>query len=868
MVSSVINLSDLDGSQGFAIEGINEGERSGYSVSDAGDVNGDGIADIVIGAPGGYYYDYYGSSGYTSGRAYVVFGGSSVGSDGTLELSALDGSNGFVINEIDEGDRLGFSVSSAGDVNGDGIDDLIVGAPDTDLSGNNYSDEGESYVIFGSNSGFDASIDVETLDGNDGFALAGINEGDNSGRSVSSAGDINGDEIDDLIIGAPYADISGNYNNEGQSYVVFGGNDVGNDGTLELSALDGSNGFIISGIDRYDNAGRSVSNAGDINGDGIDDLIVGAPYAGEYVYYGSDSRGESYVIFGGNDVGNDGTLELSALNGSNGFVISGIDSYDNAGRSVSSAGDVNGDGIDDLIIGAPNADASGNYSYEGQSYVVFGGNDVGNSGSLELSTLDGSNGFAISGVDRFDNAGDSVSSAGDVNGDGIDDLIIGAPFADANGNYSAGESYIVFGSSDGFAANLDLAELDAIAINGINNGDRSGSSVSGAGDVNGDGVADVIIGAPYAGPNGNFNAGESYVVFGVLPLELIGTNGEDILTAGTGDDFISGLGGDDILSGEAGRDEILGGSGDDLITGGDGNDTIRGQAGDDNISGNEGNDSLIGNMGSDDILGGDGDDNINGGSESDRLLGEAGDDTISGGTGSDRILGGDGDDIVRGNANNDTVSGGSGNDFVTGNAGDDIVNGENGDDTVNGGSGNDFVAGNAGNDSVLGNAGADEIVGNDGDDTLLGETGDDTLTGGVGSDRIFAGDGDDLLIGVDPSTSDSNFGTGEQDTLTGGLGSDTFILADTNSIFYDDGNNFSAGDDDLVFITDFNSGEDTIQLQGSADLYDLDFFTSSEGTTNAKLTFNPGVTATAETIAVLEDVGSDLSIDDSAFTFV
>ena len=866
MVASVINLSDLDGSQGFVIEGVNENERSGYSVSDAGDINGDGIDDFIIGAPGGYNFNYY-DGGYTSGKAYVVFGGSSVGNDGTLQLSALNGNNGFVINEVNEGDRFGSSVSSAGDVNGDGIDDLIIGAPDADLSGN-YSNEGESYVVFGSNSGFDASIDVETLDGSDGFALVGINEGDNSGRSVSSAGDVNGDGIDDLIIGAPNADVNGNYSNEGESYVVFGGSSLGDSGTLELSTLDGSNGFNIVGIDRYDNSGRSVSSAGDINGDGIDDLIIGAPNAGEYVYYGSNGEGESYVVFGGSNLGNDGTLELSALNGSNGFVISGVDSYDNAGRSVSSAGDVNGDGIDDLIIGAPNADVSGNYSYEGQSYVVFGGSNVGNSGTLELSALNGSNGFAISGLDNDDRLGSSVSSAGDVNGDGIDDLIIGAPYADANGNYSAGESYIVFGSSDGFAANLDLAELDAIAINGINNGDRSGYSVSGAGDVNGDGVDDVIIGAPYADANGNYSAGESYVVFGVLPLELIGTNGADNLIGGTGNDLISGLGGNDILSGLNGRDEIFGGSGNDLITGGDGNDTIFGQAGDDDISGNEGNDSLVGNSGQDDILGGDGDDTINGGSEADRLLGEAGDDNISGGTGSDRIVGGDGDDILRGNADNDTVLGGSGNDFVAGNPGDDIVSGENGDDTVSGGSGNDFVAGNAGNDSVLGDAGDDEITGNDGNDTLIGETGDDTLIGGADSDLISGNIGDDLLIGVNNTDPDSDFGTGEQDTLTGGAGSDTFILADTNSIFYDDGDSFSAGDADFALITDFNPGNDIIQLQGSADLYELDFFTSSTGTTDAKLTFNSGVTAAAETIAILEDVDTNLSINDSAFTFV
>jgi Ca2+-binding RTX toxin-like protein len=126
-------------------------------------------------------------------------------------------------------------------------------------------------------------------------------------------------------------------------------------------------------------------------------------------------------------------------------VINGIDSYDDSGRSVSSAGDVNGDGFDDLIIGALGGDTKGQ-SYAGESYVVFGSSS-GFDPSFELSSLDGSNGFVINGIDSGDYSGWSVSSAGDVNGDGIDDLIIGASGASPNGNSSAGESYVVFGFS-------------------------------------------------------------------------------------------------------------------------------------------------------------------------------------------------------------------------------------------------------------------------------------------------------------------------------------------------------------------------------------------------------------------------------------
>jgi len=468
---TVFNLSSLNGSNGFTINPINPTDFLGTSVSDAGDINGDGIDDLIIGAPGA-------ASG--AGQSYVVFGSTS-GFSASLDLSSLDGSNGFAINGSGT-NFSGFSVSSAGDTNGDNIDDLIIGAESAILGA------GQSYVVFGSTNSFSASLDFSSLDGSNGFTINGINgfnsagNSDSSGRSVSSAGDINGDNIADLIIGAPNA-ISG----AGQSYVVFG-NSSGLGVSFNLSDLNGSNGFAING-NEADLSGNSVSSAGDINGDNIDDLIIGAP-----------GTGKSYVVFGSTSSFN-ATLDLSSLDGSNGFAING-NATDPLGRSVSSAGDINGDNIDDLIIGAPRA-----ISGAGQSYVVFGSTN-GFGATLDVSNLNGSNGFAISGNDT-DSSGFSVSAAGDVNNDNIDDLIIGAPFALSN----AGQSYVVFGSTSGFGASLDLSNLhpnNGFIIKGINDNDVSGISVSGAGDINSDGFDDLLVGATGAASG----AGQGYVIFG------------------------------------------------------------------------------------------------------------------------------------------------------------------------------------------------------------------------------------------------------------------------------------------------------------------------------------------------------------------
>ncbi|MEH2265859.1 beta strand repeat-containing protein [Nostoc sp.] len=464
-VFSFFNLFDLNGSNGFVIKGINKSDRSGISVSSAGDINGDGFDDVIIGSIGQ--------------PSSVVFGCSS-GFAASLDLSTLNGSNGFAIN------RGGYSVSNAGDVNGDGFDDLIIGVPYA--SPNDIYGAGESYVVFGSSNGFGANFDLSTLNGSNGFAIQGFNGRDNLGKSVSTAGDINGDGFDDVIIGVP---------NAAKSYVVFGSRS-GFAANLDLSTLNGSNGFVINGTNPFTgNSNSFVSDAGDINGDGFDDLIIGA-----------SGVGQSYVVFGKSS-GFAASLDLSTLNGSNGFTLNGINTL---GFSVSSAGDINGDGFDDLIIGAG---AKGSYGrFSGNSYVIFG-KSSGFGASLNLSNLDGSNGFAINSISN--NSGFSVSSAGDFNGDGFDDLIIGAPTAFVNDKYYAGQSYVVFGKSSGFTASFNLSDLNGsngLLINGINEIDLTGSSVSSAGDINGDGFDDLIIGSAAYFRRGPSGVGNSYVIFG------------------------------------------------------------------------------------------------------------------------------------------------------------------------------------------------------------------------------------------------------------------------------------------------------------------------------------------------------------------
>ena len=745
----------------------------------------------------------------------------------SFDLSSLNGENGFTLNGIGENDFLGRAVSSAGDINGDGFDDVILGASVEFRLG--IVAFGESYVVFGSDDRTESPVELSALNGQNGFNIPGPGSLSFLGTSVGGAGDINGDGIDDFIVGAPGANpLSNDFT--GQSYVVFGSQSFSGE-TFDVRSLNGSNGVIIKGIDTVDFVGASVSITGDINNDGIDDLIIGAPESSSDL----EKAGRVFVVFGSESFGSDldqGVLELSSLDGRNGIIINGLVQGEYLGVSVSDTGDINGDGIDDFVIGAS---AFNSDTQPGRSYVVFGSTAFGSGDSptLDLASLDGSNGFIVNGPGPERRFGESVSGIGDFNSDGLNDFIIGTQSIFSDEQTSVGKSYVIYGSTgfDSGTFNLDaLNGRNGFVIEGADIGDLAGSSVSSAGDVNGDGLADLIVGAPGGDPDGEIGAGESYVIYGSTTFDapafalssIDGRNGFVINGIDAGDGAggavssagdVNGDGFDDLIvsaasadpNGESGAGEgyiIYGGPALSVVTVGDENTIER--AG--------GNDSIFAT---------------------------AANDTVNAGAGADSVYGRSG---------NDLINGGSGNDFLLGQDGKDIINGEDGDDIIFGDEGDDTLSGDAGNDVIYGRNDNDVISGDDGDDVLSGDAGNDNISGGIGSDTLKGGAGDDTLEGS------SGIGSllvadDHRDVLIGGSGRDHFVIQSSYAI---------NGDSDYALIQDFSASEDAIAINAG------DF---SLQQTSSTLPKGVGLYNGGDLVAVISGYSaSELSLAESYFT--
>ena len=460
-----LDTSDLHGDFGSRHRGEEFFGEFASSVA-MGDANSDGRADVLVNNGGQGATVFLGREGFES-----------------LDQSEIDGSTGFSVPSAS------IRLTDTHDVNGDGLEDLLVTAC--------CNARFDAAVIFGTDSQEPqgSRLDIGRLPDERLMKLT-------SGDSVSGfptpfvgIGDVNADGLGDIAFAVRTQEAR-------RTYVLFGSTE--HKEVVDLSSLTASQGFEITGIS-VDTI-FDIDAAGDLNNDGIADIAIGAPPTGV------DTLGSAYVVFGAHRLGQGGSLDVNSLNGSNGFNIFNDVAPNTLGQTVSGVGDVNGDGVDDLLIG------DSTYAMQttpGAAYILFGRDGIGSRGTLDVIDSDDVTILRDDGPTGTGDFAISTDSAGDFNDDGINDILIGSPI----GAGFNGGAYVIFGGPH----LPDIEEPLAEFVDGSNGfrvvnsarsellmGDEIGRSVAGGHDINGDGIDDVVVAAPLAGGG----SGEVYVIYG------------------------------------------------------------------------------------------------------------------------------------------------------------------------------------------------------------------------------------------------------------------------------------------------------------------------------------------------------------------
>lgn len=808
---------------GYQFVGSGAGYRTGFDVT-IGDFDNDGFQDLLISTRS--------KDPHTATSVVYMISASDLPAldaadgllDGVIDLGLLGETNGsytFIadFDPADEDDPR-YALESIGDVDGDGRDDFLIGAPEFGHSGEVYlllaADLDDADLADGV---ADGEINLSLLGGIGGsYQFTGLDEeAAEFGNSITLAENLDGRENAYLAISAVRSDTANGVDSGAAYLLAF--DDLADadaadgvvDGVIDVDNIaDQAGSFKIVGEAEGDSFGRIVT-TGDMDGDGREDLVFGAVLADTENGAGSGAvyilAAQDLVAADDADGARDGHIEASNIAAQeNSYKLIGDSRLANAGRSVVTVGDMDGDGRDDLLIGARYGNAGGERA--GEAYLLMTSDldaadaaDGQLDGEIDLVHVAAqASSYQFVGREAGDFAGRRVAVAGDVDGDGVTDLLIGARAADGGGEDS-GEFYLISGA-DLEAADLadgaadGVIDLDNIAglsgsyrFIGQAEGDQLGRSLAAAGDVDGDGLDDIFVGA-YGADTAGIDAGEGYLIFGSELAELDAADGtvDGIIDV----EFVAAAYDEYPLA----RDDFFSGTTDTPITG---------HLFEDNGAGED--QAMFGGtivvLSVDGVLvrvTREGVETENGvlltvAANGEMTLDTAPlNDTMALGetitlTYSYRLGQPDAAEVdtatITVEVTRDTGATDEA-DFITGTGMADTIAGGMGDDEIEGKSDNDSLTGGLGDDELKGNAGADNLQGNAGNDTLRGGSGADSLDGGSGNDRLKGG--------------------GDDDTLTGGLGDDTVETGDGADVIV-----FNLGDgNDLV--TDFDAAVDRVHL--------------------------------------------------------